>query len=413
MQVETIELLRQTIPSFDQGTQREIEHGLTTPTYAPFLAEMARYSAGAIRSGTLLDSQLVGLALVTASKLFCMADEDYRLGGNPVLSGEALKRHQANVLAGKIELVPREFGTTPEQSIRQVDRANASLLRFPDIAAIMAAINYGALFRPQTMASATRTLERHELSRLLALVDSSQEAMPHLTVSNWAISQVSAGLYQHMAQLGLGRIRIIDIGSGPGGTIAAQTSSILDLGDIGRRPELAISALEITPEYIDQITHFAQEDKGIATLNLRPNHHSWEAGANISSYGGLTIVRGDAVNSIIRSDIDSNFQPSDLTVVTANYSLHRFSSIPKGDIINLFSRIPNCVLIFGDLVDNTSLVNSLYFNLGANGPLNCGNRYLSNILESSGFSIVDLSRERPSTLDPRLAQEIKKKLSGD
>ena len=97
--IEALELLRQTI-RLDPDTQREIKHGLATPTYGPYLAKMLWHAAEGVQNGTL-NIEFVEPALGAAAMLFHLADKDYRTGQNP-LSGEALARHQANVLAGKI-----------------------------------------------------------------------------------------------------------------------------------------------------------------------------------------------------------------------------------------------------------------------------------------------------------------------
>lgn len=389
----------------DPDIKREIKRGLETLIYEPYLAEMVNYAAAGVRDGKL-DGEIVDLALCDAAMLFHFADQDYREGKEHPLSGELLAKHQANVLAGKIELVPPEFTTTLQQGIRQVQRAN-QLLTVPEIQATLAAINYGAFFRPQTMASATRTLlDRGKIDKLLATVDSTQEAMPHLSVSNWAIGQIVAGVYRHLAQSSSGRLRIVDIGSGHGATIAAITSSIGSLEGISRRPELAITGLEVTPEFYDELVEFAQKDEGIAGLNLTQDSVIGASQPIISRFGTLTTARGDALNILQRSKLGSGVQDSDITVVTANYSWHRLSSRAKADIMSMFRSLPNMIFIIGDLAQNTSIINSRYFNLGVNGPLNCGNLDLQHQFEQYGYFVVNLERQRPASLDPRLANRI-------
>ena len=402
MGVEALKLLGQAI-HLDPDIRREIKDGLDTPTYSPYLAEMLRYTIEGVQNG-ILKSELVEPALGNAARLFVLADWDYRKGQKP-LSGEALARHQANVLAGKIELVSPEAATTDEQGIRQVETAD-SFLSNQGIQATLTAINYGAFFRPQTMASATRTLDRRAIDKLLAIVDSTQEAMPHLSVSNWAIGQTVAGIYRYVAELPFGRLRIFDIGSGHGATIAATTSSIHNSDGINRRPELSITGLETTPEFYQELTGFVRRDEGIAALNLKPVEDVGESELEISRFSALTTVRGDALNSLQRSNLSSGVEDSDITVITANYSWHRFSGHAKAAIMRMFHPLPNTIFIIGDLAQNTSVINRRYFNLGVNGPLNCGNRHLSHQFGNFGYEVVDLDRERPSALDPRLTKRI-------
>jgi hypothetical protein len=69
---------------------------------------------------------------------------------------------------GDIRFVSEEAATTVTEGVMQVTTANTTLYPLKSrIEAAMAALNYGATFKPQTMADASRTLDRREIDDLL------------------------------------------------------------------------------------------------------------------------------------------------------------------------------------------------------------------------------------------------------
>jgi hypothetical protein len=382
-----------------------LEKGAGSRVYGPFVERMALHAVTKIESGAL-DPQPAVKALEIASALYLSSDKRY--SQNPhAIRGDALKRHQANVLGGDIVLVPKEAATAPEEGIAQVVFANDMLRAVNSkVEAALSDINYGSLFRMQTMAGATRTLDRREIDDLLESMSTSQEAMPHLSVSNWAIGQTVAGIYEYLGRSQVGRLRIIDIGSGHGATTAAETNSIVHVDGIDRRPEIAITALETTTEFYKELATFAENDHAASALDLERVRLNKGSDESISTFGTLTTVNDDAVEVMKKADMSEWADENDITVVTANYSFHRLPQSSKDAILERFSHLPNVVFIVGDLAQNTSVINRRYFNLAANGPLNPGNRNLTKRFGKFGYDLVDLEKQKPMSLDQRLAKRL-------
>lgn len=398
---ETLQFLQETAPQ-QPDLQRELEAGLATRVYGPFLERMIDYGKKSILKEDL-DSESAVNALVIASRLYQAADQDYAAQEH-TLTDEELAVHQANVLNGDIAPVPKEKAVSYENSVAQVERGDNAFYDQPDsVQAALADINYGAFFRPQTMASADRTLDK-SVDELISIPVDKMEAMPHLTVSNWAIGQTLAGIYRNISRHSDSpRLRVIDIGSGQGATIAAITNS-LGSEEVDGKPVLSITGIEVTKGFYDDLSNFTETDNGTNSLGLRPVRYKPEDGTSISEPGTITTIKADAVQALRNLDISED--PNQLTVITANYSLHRLGRRKKMEILDLISQIPNVIFLVGDLAQNTSEVNRRYFNLGANGPLNAGNLYLKELFESFGFDVVNLDRERPDYLDPRLAKRL-------
>lgn len=392
---------------FDPEIRAEIDGGVCTPTYGSVLDAMVAHAVEGIQEGSF-KPETVEKALGTAASLYIYADRDYRQQADH-LSGESLTNHQTNVLNGVIELIPVEAAVSIEHSTRQVKTADDFLSYKPsDVEATLAALNYGSFFRPQTMASAARTLDHREVSELLETAASTREAMPHLTVSNWVIGQIVAEVYRYAGQSDRPpRLRTIDMGSGPGATLAAITNSLANVEDIDHRPEVAITALEATPEFYKELSAFAIRDESATILELeRASSTSTKSGEMLSEFGTLTTVGTDAVTFLENMRLPDTAVRDEIVVVTANYSWHRLGSAKKGEIMRRLSSLPNIIFVIGDLATNTSTVNRRYFNLAANGPLNTGNQYTRQQFGKFGYSVYDLSRYHPAGLDPRLVRRL-------
>lgn len=388
------------------STRGKLIRGVGTQVYGPFLERMVTHATVRIEAGAI-DPQPAVSALQFASALYVASDRKYSRNVH-ALRGELLERHQANVLDGTIALVPESAAVTQGESVAQVLFANDLLNRAtPQTEAALSALNYGSMFREGTMASATRTLDRREIEDLIETADSTQESMPHLSVSNWAIGQTVAGIYRELARPDIPkRLRVIDIGSGHGSTIAAITNSLQHVEDIDKRPDLAITALETTPEFYAELTRFAENDQAAADLRLERVRKSSDKADNISEFGALTTINADAITTIKNADLSDWMNEDDVTVVTANYAFHRLPQTSKNIILERFSHLPNVIFLIGDLAQNTSTINRRYFNLAANGPLNPGNRNLTRQISKFGYDQVDLEKLRPASLDSRLARRI-------
>lgn len=402
---ETLRYLLDTAPQ-KPDLQQELEAGLATRVYGPYFGRMLDYGAGCILDGTLSRDSVI-TALTIAARLYQAADQDYSRQEN-TLSDEELAAHQTNVLNGDIVPIPEESAVSYRNSVAQVERADAALYDQPDdVQAALAEINYGAFFRPQTMASAARTLDRREVHKLVSAPKEGMEAMPHLTVSNWAIGQTLAGIYRNVSRLNDSprppRLQVIDIGSGQGATVAAITDS-LSSEEVDNKPVLSITGIEVTRGFYEDLSSFTENDQGASSLGLRPVRYNPEDGTSISEPGTITTINADAVQAL--KNLDPFGDPNQLTVITANYSLHRLGRRKKMEILDFISQIPNVVFLIGDLAQNTSEVNRRYFNLGVNGPLNAGNLYMRELFESFGFDVADLETESPDSLDPRLAKRL-------
>lgn len=397
--VETVQFLQETAPQ-QPDLQRELEAGLATRVYGPFLERMIDYGRASILHGTL-DTESAVNALVIASRLYQAADQDYATQDR-VLTDEELEAHQANVLEGKIVLIPEEAQVSYQNSVRQVERADNAFYDLPSsVQAALADINYGAFFKPQTMASAKRTLDNREIAKLLET--GGQEAMPHLTVTNWAIGQTLAGIYERAATLQVPRIRIFDVGSGQGATIAAVTNSIAKV-ESSYKPLLSITGLETTRGFYGDLAAFAENDPAAKSLGLEPVRYDPNSGESISEPGKLTLVKSDAVSAL--KGVDMLPDSDNLTIVTANYSFHRLGRREKMEILDTLGHVPNIIFVVGDLAMNASPVNRKYFNLGVNGPLNAGNLYLDGTFQSFGYDVLNLDDLKPKSLDSRIAKRL-------
>lgn len=404
-----VQRLSETI-HLDPDVRSYLNKGVATRVYGPFLEAMIDFGIDKIKEGSFSPGS-IETALCNSAGCFYWADQDYAKQ-DKVLSDEQLERHQANVLNGTIELVPRDVGVSDEVSIKQVETADTLIsVNNSNVQAAIAALNYGVFFRPQTMASATRTLDRRQIDDLLASLDSTQEAMPHLTVTNWAIGQTFAGIYRYVAKSnGRLRMRHFDIGSGHGATLAAITNSVNNLEVIDKRPGLAITALEATPEFYRELNEFTSGPEGAALIGLDTTSRNAEPGMGISEFEVVTTVMGDAVTALQNMDHYFFSRDDEITVITANYSWHRLNSAQKFQVMRLFAHAANPIFIIGDLAQNTSVINERYFNLAANGPLNCGNRSLRNMFGNwdQYYVQVDLEREKPASLDPKICRRLLK-----
>jgi hypothetical protein len=379
--------------------QRRIASSFEEDVFGPYMVAMAQHGRRRLATKLTRPETLTG-ALDVMAGLYQQAAEDY----GPVflkLSSAQLWEHQQNVLHGRIVPLPERAWVTAEQGGCQAERANRALAGVgPLVRMEIVALNYGAVFTNDTMANASLTLHRNDIRELTTT--SSVEAMPHLTVANYGIGQSVATFVNNAMSMGR-KARIIEIGSGPGGTLAAVIDSICqDAPTIGPS-NLSIIALEATPEFYEQLTTFAKSDDGARRLNLSVACANAQ-GAEIGRAGTLTAVYGDALEAI-RNAIWVNDDDA-INVVTANYSLHRMPMNAKREMFGLLRRLPHVALLIGDLWDNSSELNRKYFDLAVNGPLNPGNVGLMEVLRSNAFHVIDSSHQIPAGVNPILSRRL-------
>lgn len=383
-------------------THKTIEAGRTAYLFGVFLDPMIKVGLSHVAHGSM-DQQTVSLALSTIAKLYTLSGNDYEQQPKK-LTGDDLTNHQRNVLNGDIVLVAPQQELNEENRLAQLRQANETLSELPPaVQAIIAELNYEGFFRPQTMAGGAHTRDRNELDQLLASLGTEQDAMPHLTLTNWAIGQISGGIYSYTSETNK-VLKIIDTGSGPGGTVAAITDRLLNTKRANAKG-LAITCVETAQGFYDQLELFTQDDNVIDELGLKVKSLDSPSSERISEPGSLTTVKSDALSALKRLDLSSATQ-DDIIIITGNYSWHRLAGRTKQEIMDLFAHVPNVIFVVGDFAHHGNPVAKQYFCLGANGPLNVGNIGLGAQFIKSGYSLVDLKHQRPTSLDERIARKI-------
>ncbi|MDP3994943.1 MAG: hypothetical protein Q8P91_03865 [bacterium] len=384
--------------------QKIIEAGRRAYLFGVFLDPMIKTGINHITDDSM-DRKDISTALSTIAKLYRLSGEDYKKQPEK-LTESSLATHQRNVLDGNIILVDPQEEMNETNRIAQLKRSNEALSKLPpEIQAIIAELNYEAFFHPQTMADGTKTRTRNELNQLLTSWGAEQDAMPHLTLTNWAIGQIAGGIYSFISKANkAGELKIIDIGSGPGGTVAAITDRLLYAKTENKR--LAVTCVETTQGFYDQLRLFTEGDSVIADLGLKVKSLDPKSSEkNISETGSLTTVKLDVLNALKRLDLGSVCQ-NNIVLITGNYSWHRLDRRTKQKIIDILTKAPNVIFLLGDFAYHGNPVAKQYFCLGANGPLNVGNIGLGKQFIKSGYSLVDLGNQKPASLDKRVAKKI-------
>jgi hypothetical protein len=390
--------------SFNSETTERIEAGRDAFLFGAYLEPMIEVGVRNVENGSMQKDD-VATALLTTADLFCASGVAYKSQPNH-LADQALEKHQRNVLNGDITLVSSEFEMSEENRLAQLRRADETFAKLPPhIQAIIAELNYEAFFRPQTMASGERTRDRDERDKLIASLGQEQDAMPHLTLTNWSIGDISKGILEFTRQTGTG-IRIVDTGSGPGGTLSAITSRLSEAE--GEGPDnLAITGIETTQGFYNQLEAFLKQDETVKVLGLTVESAGTDENAAPAQNGKLTIIKADTLSGLKRVH-DQGIREDEVVVITGNYSWHRLDSARKKEIMQMFKDAPNVVFLIGDFASHGNPVAKQYFCLGANGPLNVGNIGLNEAFTQAGYSTVDLSTQKPGSLDERFREKIVK-----
>jgi hypothetical protein len=403
--------------TFRDKQLRQIDESLTDPHFGEFARDAIGEAMGILDDEcTTLRHGQVPAALGAIAYLLVESGRAYR-ATSTVPDDETWRTHIHNVTSGNIALLPNENWMTVEQGKNQVQRADRVLASVSsDAERIMAAINY-AYFKPGTMAGAARTLAAspEEIANKTEL-----EAMPHLTVANWVLAQVTQRLFEQMSQRPEGRMHIVDMCSGTGATLAAITNrlGIASLKGYGLGSErLGITGYEASPAFFDQLANSFYPSVqpqlrglGINSAVLAPQV---ELSDELHS-GTIQLAEGDVVGGVKSLDF-SKMGKNDLLVGTANYGFHRLASRDKRLIASRLAKAKNSVIIVGDLRQNGSAVNRGYFNLGMNGPLNAGNLWLESALEAEQYRTVTLGKNTfaPGFVDKPLMNRLGKLLNDD
>lgn len=387
--------------NLDPETQGIIETGRKAYLFGKYLDLMIKVGIRYVADGSM-DQEDVGLALLTTAKLYRLSGKAYE-DQQGKLTGDTLTSHQKNVLNGDIVLVAPEAEMNEENRLAQLRESNEAFSELPPkIQAVIAELNYEGFFHPQTMAGGPQTRDRNELDKLLASLGTEQDAMPHLTLTNWTIGQITGGIYSSNE---VSKLIIIDTGSGPGGTVAAITDRLLNTKNSNNTKGLAITCVETSQGFYDQIKLFTESDSVIADLGLEVKSLGSEGLENISETSSLTTVKSDVLSALKRFDLTS-LGPDDIMLITGNYSWHRLDQRTKQKIMDLFTNVPDVVFLLGDFAYHGNPVAKRYFCLGANGPLNVGNIGLNEQFAKSGYSLVDLKHQKPASLDERIVGQI-------
>lgn len=371
--------------------------------YGPYFSAMVNHAAEMVEQGLVDDPQITGRALGIVAELYTRANRRYDRKPWPK---KVLKEHQYNVLHGILKPVEEKYRTTRAEGIRQVRAANALLTGEVDgVESEISRYNYGGCFFGKgTMADASRTLLRGDSDDLIENNDHS--AMPHLSISNYVIGQTIASIMKFAKERDDVKVRVFDYGSGHGATLAAIFRSINRFGAVMDPSRVAFTAIETTKPFFDTLLNFARNKrKGAPSIGLKVSK-ARNGSDDFSRFGFLTAVYGDAPAAFKRLNKKGMGGKDEIIVLDANYVNHRIPDDKKAEILGSVRDCENVVIAFGDLIRNTSIINRGLFNRGANGPVNCGNEQLRELLEAEGFEIIDLAREKPELLEDSLADRM-------
>lgn len=357
------------------------------------------------------------LAMHTLATLLGASGEDYR-DCSVTPSSSIWETHINNVREGRIQLLPFSFWMSALSGRRQAQRADEALdTASTGVEHLLAALNYQIYFKPQTMAGAARTLSR---SPEIVATSEELEAMPHLSVTNWTIGQTAQHVYEQLARQPHGSLRIIDMCSGTGATLAAITNRLAIAQNGGTTLDgsrIGIVGFEATPAFYEQLgaDYLASADGQLKALGINTsNMVSGDRFSNHANTGEITVVEGDVVKEIEKLDF-SDMTQQDVVLGTVNYGFHRLSTGRKLAIMRSLAKAPNSIICIGDLRQNGSAVNRGYFNLANNGPLNAGNINLEDILKANGYHTYTIGVDgfEPSFVDEALRTRLASELTND
>lgn len=307
-----------------------------------------------------------------------------------------LKTMQRSMAEGIIDLLPDDYAMSVAEGRRQAETADELLGRAaPVIGRMLAEANYSLYFSNRTMSSGAELPEK-SLDELVE--GDTEEQMPHLTRTNLAIGQLVKGITEGHE----GILRIIDSGSGTGATLAAIVAGASEGSRNSGLDTVSITGIESNPDFYASLQAFGEA----AVTKLS------EGGSNDAAI--LRLVQGDILESV-RTMEPLPHGKKDVTVLTGNYVWHRLPTEIKDRLVREISeRSSNSIILLADLMQNASKVNRQYFNFGNNGPLNCGNIGLQQMLESHGYVVRDTAVDgvHPS-IHPKLGEKIRQEAAND
>ncbi|MFN8016323.1 MAG: hypothetical protein U0R17_06935 [Acidimicrobiia bacterium] len=387
-------------------TRERILAGLSTAIYGDPFGQVIRYAKQLVVDGHYSSLQMaVGLEI--AGSLYERANARYLDQDNPI-TGEALAKHHEAVRNGGLTPVDAAYAMNVPNCVDQVIQADRAF-RGDTIGAqaAVSAANYGAIFSNTTMTTGSRITEKlRGKESPYELDEVSYSGMTHLDSSNLIIGNTVEGIIEHsiLVHGAAQSIRVFDIGSGHGATLAAIMHSVASRIK-GPLPLLAFTGIEATPVFYKELCEFMKGPFGAACVDLDLNLTDSSDNC-ISQFGEINLVQGD-VSEAIRNMVQLPLhKPSETTVVVANYAFHRLPSDKKNEIIKKFADQENVIFVIGDLMQNTSFINARHFNLAINGPLNTGNRSLIQHLAQNGFQVIDPADGIPLAVDQRLGKNI-------
>ncbi|HSX46154.1 MAG TPA: hypothetical protein VLG27_04100 [Candidatus Saccharimonadia bacterium] len=374
---------------------RRAQGAVADPHFGPIMADNLATANHLLREGTPgLNLDVLPAAVGNLATLLISTSVYYVNSSRaPASDSETWQKHLKNVGDGKIELLPKENWMLTDDALDQVERADRLFRNARrGVQALLAAINYER-FTDETMADAKRILATSPEG---AAESQGLEAMPHLTVSNWAIAQINRHIYNRMSEQPRGELHIIEPGPGTGATSAAVTKTLaMAEGHLGRN-RLSMLGIEATPSFSENLRkNFFPLVNGylhLLGLDIPEMKVATEEGQQVEP-GTFRIVQGDLVDEILKLDF-SELGPEDVVVFNANYVMHRIPSNHKKWIWDKLATAPNCIILMGDLDKNASDFNLGYYNESTNGPLNTGNNGQTRSLEEAGFNVARLGSYR-------------------
>jgi hypothetical protein len=369
---------------------------------------MVQYAKDFVDQGNFNKRQ-TAIGLEIAAELYVRSNGRY-FNQPHHLSPDQLRRHHDNVLRGDLTRVDSEDAMTVPNSVQQVIDADLALSGDREgigYQASLRAANY-TLFRDQTMTSGSRITAKLEGSDSpYNLQRASYGAMNHLDTSNAILGDIVEGIVEYSVVKGSRqRIRIFNIGAGHGATDAAMDHSIRHRIGLENLPPIAKTCIETTPQFMDELVFFTDGPFGAESIGLSMQLAP-HPGKTSSEFGFTSLAFADVLQYLRGLDMSHMGGADETAVVVANYAWHTMPSDLKFEIMQKFAEhFDNVVFVIGDLMQNTSLINSQYFNMAANGPLNTGNRLLSQLFTKAGFLVIDPAEHLPASIDRKLTSNI-------
>lgn len=349
----------------------------------------------------------------------CSADEVY-FRGRPHLKEDgksrtdflaAMATFQETAARGEIVLLDARYEMTAAEGEELARYANTNLGKYTEqVEQVLAAINY-ARFTPNTMKSGADILNQFgnttELFKWNAAGDFAQ--MPHLTISNYGIASVVAGVFS--ADWGNNaQVILQDLGSGTGATLGAAYLAAAEVVKTRATPtsnRIRFFGTEPNPTFYAVLNgEFSRVLSGHTTrlgLDRSPNTFS------------VMLDNSTLVARATSNELRATAAGGSVTVILGNYVFHRIPTVQKEKAIAALAALPgDVIVVVGDLVRNASVVNRRYFNFRDNGLLNPGNIDLPEIFMANGFQLTSVEKScRPDTMPEELAEKLRTGILGD